>query len=90
MTRYILMALSLAVAGAVFFSVPRSAATVTGHIIYSISYAFTPAVIGFAFAWLKKLIQNARGKKVDFAADWHWMWAIFLILLLAVLAIRLT
>lgn len=85
MTRYILIFASLLLAADKFTDKNLTGPeTVTGRVIYSLAYAFAPAIIALVLASLKRIIQRLRDKPSTFQMDWNWMWGILLVLLIAV------
>ena len=56
--------------------------TPLGTILNSLSYAFTTALIGAAFAGFNWLVQRALSRTPNFSRDWHWCWGFFLVMLL--------
>lgn len=57
--------------------------TATGRVLFCLTYAFTPAGVGLVIALMKRTYRRWRGKPDTFSSDWHWVWGVLLVLLIA-------
>ena len=75
--RYLLVGASLLLAAATLMwpSTPNLE-TVTATTLRSLAYAFTPAAVGYAIAYLDSLLRKQHPDRFD--KIWHWTWGILL------------
>ena len=83
MARYVLIGLSLLLAADEFTRVGSQErfATITGHILAALAYAFTPAAGGAVIASIKHAFGRWREKPSTFSSDWNWAWGVLLAIL---------
>lgn len=78
LTRYMLVGASLLLAAAtVMWPASAPLETVTATALRALMYAFTPAVVGYAIAYLDRLLRKPSHPE-RFHKVWHWTWGILL------------
>lgn len=82
MVRHILIGFTLLLAADDFSRNAYAGSTVTGHVLQSLTYALTPALIALIVAGSTRYIRLWRGKPDIFTKDFNWLWGIFLCLLI--------
>lgn len=81
--RYILVAVSLALAGHdLTRPIPVHFESVSARILASLTYAFTPAAIAFVFAYFGRWRDRRAGRAETFDRDWDMGWGILLAFLI--------
>ena len=62
--------------------------TVTGHVIESLAYGFTGAIVGLLCAVVVLLVQRIRGRPGYFSSVVNWMWGIVLVIVIGGKVVR--